>query len=431
MAKLFAKRSICFFLTNSLKEAEYDYHICATIDANIAKLCLINVLNFIKISTALYLDQPLIKKKIFQLQNDESLRKKKVIKVHPKVKYDPQMLSLWYDNRAKNRFSQDGAHFLCAKTNIAAGVKVLEEMPIVTVTSSDDMLICAGCNQTLFQSSFWPCDTCDEAVFCSMDCSILNERTHRFECGLATYLHTNLSPVGVILFKMYIRTSQCPVQYDNRLDLHIRSHLPTDADVHFAGFPGGAVKHPSKLHKRSYQYRYFLLANSALKWSPLCSLHKLQPFEAMIALRESADSKDDVLPPIEQSVKVNTIFRESIHILFALEMATKSSISESFTQSLTTKYRLKGIIEDYCRLYRLNEGHGQFEIAPEGSTNSSTAKKNRIFTQPILSTSFWPSSTPNVKSSYCSESGTIQYHTIRSVNRFDKLFISFPSDQEL
>ena len=428
---------MCFFLCNSLEEAEFDYQITAALDAETASQCLLKVLGLMSTSlpAILNLDAVLISEKVVKLYSNKTNKPSKV--APKKVDYDPQLLSLWFDNRVRKGGGgrgHDGAHFLCAKADIDAGAVVLEELPIVTVScsSADCLQICAGCNRRLSGRSFWPCDACDEAAFCSVDC-FARARTehHRLECGLASYLRSTLSPLGAILFQLYLRT-QCPVEFSQHTDLAIRSNLPTDADVHFGQqqqkTDSSTWANPSKLPKRSYQYRYFLLANEAApKAQQQLNLHDLQPFEGMLALRESADNKAAVLPQIADTIKVDTVLCESIQLLFALEFVTKdhSSISslprKHQQQQEAAKHRLKGIIEDYCRLYRLNTGQGH--VAVPGA-------KKPFFAQPILGTSFWPSVTPNVEAVFCGGSGTLQYRTTRPVKRFDKLTIAFPADYQ-
>lgn len=418
LARLYGKRAICHFLTSALQEAEYDYLICATLDGNIGRQCLEKVLYLLENPppTGIEGNHLLISSTVRKLQS-ERLEANFVLKCMSgkqdgSVRIPGNVLNLWFDNRAKGRRHPEGAHFLCAKVDLPLGSEVLQEKPVVCV-SANVCSTCAGCSRPL-EHSFWPCDTCDEVAFCSIACHGSSTH-HKLECGLWTYFRDNLSPTGTILFHLYTRYLSVP-EFSAKTDLVQRPSLSTDADLFFVGRENRA-----KLPKRSFQYRYFQLERNK-KTLPMT--HCLLPFETMLALRESADNKDELLPAIAPSKLVSSVLLEAIQLFFTFEHASTLSgfslKSEVYPYSRQNKARFLGIVNDYCRLYRLNTAQGiQDASAPEGEI---------FFVQPVLGTFFWPACKPNVKMTFCRTTGTLHYHTTQWVQRREKLCISLPGD---
>ncbi|KAJ6217987.1 hypothetical protein RDWZM_009144 [Blomia tropicalis] len=369
LANLYGKRSVVLFLCNSIPEAEFDMNICAQLDKSIASVYLRKANEMLHTEMAMIrnsaneLNQ--LEKSITRLQwnmannfkngtyySEESNVDDEFV---PKVKFDRKQLSLWFDNRAKGKCHPNGAHFLCAKSDLNAGIQILDEEPL----------------------------------------RIFSAKPH---------------PLGAILFQIYSRLVMNP-EYSTENDLVDRVSLSTDADLFFAG-----RENLAQLPKRSYQYRYYLLSNEDAGRKTFSCNHKLIAFEAMLALRESADNKDEILPIIASTKLIEQVLIESLQVMFALDI-NNNSIKESFEMD---HFRLLSIIEDYKRLYRLNSAQG---IVPEGIKSSLPH-----FVQPIIGTFFWPGCSANVKMTLCPISGRLFYTTCKPVKKYEKLIIQFPTD---
>ncbi|KAI2800503.1 hypothetical protein BLOT_011889 [Blomia tropicalis] len=249
----------------------------------------------------------------------------------------------------------------------------------------------------MINKSFWPCDSCDEVVYCSLECERQKRHQHKqLECGFSEFFRQNLTPLGAILFQIYSRLVMNP-EYSTENDLVDRVSLSTDADLFFAG-----RENLAQLPKRSYQYRYYLLSNEDAGRKTFSCNHKLIAFEAVLALRESADNKDEILPMIASTKLIEQVLIESLQVMFALDI-NNNSIKESFEMD---HFRLLSIIEDYKRLYRLNSAQG---IVPEGIKSSLPH-----FVQPIIGTFFWPGCSANVKMTLCPNKWKIVLYNVQT-----------------
>lgn len=214
--------------------------------------------------------------------------------------------------------------------------------------------------------------------------------------------------------------TKCKPEYSAKTDIIARPTLSTDADVYFVSKPN-----KNKLPKRSYQYRHFLLANSNCKKSLINSpANDLIPQEVLLALRESADNKDELLPQISK-YELLSIILESVQLVYLIEffqdkLDLNQTTEEKEDYVTQTKHRLLSIIEDFKRIYRLNIGQG-YRVDNDDDNRL-------VFALPIVGTFFWPDCKPNVEVTYCSNSRTLVYRTLRKIQKFEKFTISFPRD---
>lgn len=172
LAQIYAKRAICLYEINCPREAEFDYRCASYLNVNIGRICLQNAICTLKAKASGTFENDAyyrMLREIFALQSQPPV----VVTNHDNhggVHFNPNILNLWFNNKERGVRHSSGAHFPCAKSNLPLNTVVLEERPFVVV-SSELQSTCGGCTKPV-ANSFWPCNGCDEIVFCSIECQL-------------------------------------------------------------------------------------------------------------------------------------------------------------------------------------------------------------------------------------------------------------------
>lgn len=152
-------------------EAEYDYQCASHIDAYIGQICLQKAILNLKIKNNSNVeDENQLIQMIHFLQNKPLKKIEASNLTDSGIYFSPNILNLWFNNRARGSRHPTGAHYPCAKSDLPDDLIVLEEKPFI-ILSGDMDKHCPSCDK-LIDLSFWPCPNCDEVVFCSIKCQL-------------------------------------------------------------------------------------------------------------------------------------------------------------------------------------------------------------------------------------------------------------------
>lgn len=112
--------------------------------------------------------------------------------------------NLKVDSRVKLERNQANRLIFKAKDTIPIGTEVLNEDPATLMFRNTYLQrYCNLCYKKVV-NNFWPCQHCNEVVFCSDDCA-KEDQTHPLECGMIKMIQANLATQAPQVYRALIK----------------------------------------------------------------------------------------------------------------------------------------------------------------------------------------------------------------------------------
>lgn len=208
-----------------------------------------------------------------------------------------------------------------------------------------------------------------------------------------------------------------------------RPSLSTDSDLHPSA---RVIKSKSQLPKRSYQYRYILLANAQNRKESLThSSNGLIGRELVLALREAIDHKEEALvAKLPKSQLIDIVFQallmtSALQFVVAVEAGGNHLAAQRAEHDEKEKWKLcfLSIVEDMVRFYRFDACQAFEDNRQENSSQM------QYYHLPVLGNVFWRSCKANLAVTFNRTTGWLEYRTTTDVDKFDKLTLPVQDEQ--